>query len=353
MAAMTTNPDDREEVRSITEQAAAWRVALEAHDSRRVPEFWQWVTRSPVHVREALVLGLLQQALKECDPEGRIDVEVSSERGMDDDSELPAPLEPVRKERSTRWMVAITVIAACVVLGFALVLLIRSPNIKEFSQTYTTDIGEQRFLTLDDGSTVVLDAQSSLQIRLSTHERALHLEGQALFRVAHDPSRPFRVRAAATTVEAVGTEFNVRTQSFTTVAVLDGTVRLYSQANVRPSSHPDDGPSVERTQLGAGEAVSINGNGGITDRTTVDRATVTAWKERRLVFSRAPLEEIVREFNRYDRKGHLRVEGKAASLRFGGVFDASDPGPLLLILAKNPSVSVERNLDDVTIRDRR
>jgi ferric-dicitrate binding protein FerR (iron transport regulator) len=64
------------------------------------------------------------------------------------------------------------------------------------------------------------------------------------------------------------------------------------------------------------------------------------------------LEDIVREFNRYNRKGRLSVEGKAASLRFGGVFDATDPSPLLLILATNPSVILERNGDDLLIRDR-
>jgi transmembrane sensor len=232
--------------------------------------------------------------------------------------------------------------------------MFRSPNQKAPPfETYTTDVGEQRAIALKDGSTVVLDTQSRLRVQLSAHERSFYLEGQALFSVAHDPSRPFRVRTAATMVEAIGTEFNVRTQRLTTVAVLDGVVRLYSQESGNASEHGSDGvPSVAPARLSAGEAVSINGSGEITGRMKVDRATVTAWEQRRLVFSRVSLEDIVREFNRYNRKGRLRVEGNAASLRFGGVFDATDPGPLLLLLAKNRSVVLQRSGDDVIIRDR-
>jgi transmembrane sensor len=350
---MSTHLDPGEEMCSVTEQAAAWRLVLGTHDARRVPEFWDWVTRSPLHVREALVMGLLNEALQGLDLDDPIGVDPlpASEGG---DNIRPDIASEAAKKRPllSRWIFAA---AACLTLALLSAFLFRSPKNRELPyQIYTTDVGEQRFLTLNDGSTVVLDAQSSLRVQLSARERSFELEGQALFNVAHDPSRPFRVHTNATTIEVLGTEFDVRTERVTTVAVLGGVVRLYSQAQQSrtPAAQGKGETSPTSTRLAAGEAVSVAGNGQIMDRRTIDRATVTAWEQRRLVFSRVPLEEIVREFNRYNRKGRMRVEGNAASLRFGGVFDATDPSPLLFALAKNPSIIIEHNGDELIIRDK-
>jgi transmembrane sensor len=354
---MTMNPDPVDERLSISEQAAAWRVTLGMHDSRRRPEFWQWLMRSPDHVREALLMGLLNRELQDLDPEGRIGVD--DRPSLADGSPTPSEVRPESRSnpkapRFPRWAVGVVALAACLVLALATVLGIRSAQKERRGfETYTTGIGEQRTLTLVDGSTVVLDAQSRLEVRFSSAERYFRLEGQALFNVAHDPSRPFRVRTQATTIEAMGTEFNVRTDRLTEVAVLDGVVRVYSQKSATSPEGSGTGSVDNRAQLGAGDGVSVDEQGDITERTHVDPASVTAWRQHRLVFNRVPLEDIVREFNRYDPKQRLRVEGHAASLRFGGVFDASDPGPLLLILARNPTLNVERDGEKVTIRDRR
>jgi transmembrane sensor len=344
----------RDEQSSISEQAAAWRVVLGGEDQRRLPEFWQWVTQSPVHVREALLMGLLQQTLQELDTESGTEVAVPATIRADDLNEVRGTTALPRASRIAPGLAQfVLAVAACVVLALGAVVFFRSSHEKLTVQTYSTDIGEQRHIKLTDGSHIVLDAQSTLRVEFSAHERAFHLMGQGLFDVAHDPSRPFRVYAAAAVVEAVGTEFNIRTENVTTVAVLDGVVRLYSQSDGRAPDRSRGGSLSTAAQLVAGEGVGINMKGEIIDRMGVDRATVTAWEQRRLVFSRAPLEDIVRQFNRYNRKGHLRVEGNAAALRFGGVFDAEDPGPLLLILAKSPDVVVEQEGDDIVIRDRR
>src|SRR5262249_21762120 len=65
----------------------------------------------------------------------------------------------------------------------------------EFSApTYATALGEHRSLELADGSTVELNSHSRIRVRYSKQERDVEIvEGQALFRVAHDTSRPFIV----------------------------------------------------------------------------------------------------------------------------------------------------------------
>lgn len=220
------------------------------------------------------------------------------------------------------------------------------------TRDFTAGIGEQRSVALEDGSKVVLDAQTRLHVQLSKGERTFYLEGQALFTVARDPSRPFRVRTASTIIEALGTEFNVRSQGDTTVAVLDGSVRLYTPGSSKSVTN-GHGVSVIAAALQAGQQIRVGSGGKITTPSHFDRSVVVAWERQRLVFSRAPLSEIVSEFNKYNRNLQLRVEGNAAFLRFGGVFDATDPSPLLLLLRKDPLVVIEQhNVNEIVIRDK-
>ncbi|MBZ4074165.1 FecR domain-containing protein, partial [Escherichia fergusonii] len=63
-------------------------------------------------------------------------------------------------------------------------------------QTYRTEIGERRAISLADGSTVELNTNSQVRVRLSKAQRSLILDkGQAMFVVAHDAGRPFVVTA--------------------------------------------------------------------------------------------------------------------------------------------------------------
>jgi transmembrane sensor len=75
-----------------------------------------------------------------------------------------------------------------------------------------------------------------------------------------------------------------------------------------------------------------------------------AWRQRRLIFEGARLDEIVAEFNRYNRH-KLRVEGDAlAGRRFRGVFDADDPSSLVQYLSREPGITFERDGDTLVIR---
>ena len=91
-------------------------------------------------------------------------------------------------------------------------------------------MGEQRSIQFEDGSTVDLNSRSKIRVKYSKQERDVELiEGQALFHVAHDTSRPFIVAVGATRVRAVGTQFDVYKKSNgTVVTVVEGRVAVYS-----------------------------------------------------------------------------------------------------------------------------
>src|SRR5258708_14766281 len=102
---------------------------------------------------------------------------------------------------------------------------------------YITALGEQRSIQFADGSTVELNSRSKISVKYSQQESDVDLlEGQAVFHVAHDVSRPFIVAVGATRVRAVGTQFDVYKKSNgTVVTVVEGRVAVYSTQVPLPS----------------------------------------------------------------------------------------------------------------------
>src|SRR5690606_41756429 len=100
------------------------------------------------------------------------------------------------------------------------------------AEPFLTSIGEQRDFTLEDGSSLAVNTGSLVEVlRLDGSARELRLRrGEALFSVAHDPSRPFRVEVGGHTVEAVGTEFDIRLHEGGVIDVVgtEGRARLLS-----------------------------------------------------------------------------------------------------------------------------
>ena len=149
--------------------------------------------------------------------------------------------------------------------------------------TYTTAIGEQRSITLADGSTVELNSRSKIRVAYHDRERDIQLlSGQALFHVAKDHTRPFIVHTNTTNIRAVGTQFDVYQKHNTTVVtVVEGKVAVIpgNGREIRGSAHdgssatsgsaapsPTPGESAAQTQHGSAAppltpALSVDGEG--------------------------------------------------------------------------------------------
>lgn len=109
----------------------------------------------------------------------------------------------------------------------------------------------RRVVGLEDGSTVDLMAGSALSVRLKSQRRDVVLKrGEATFKVASDPDRPFVVAAGDGRIQAIGTAFNVRLQDRqVVVTAVDGSVIV----EARPSA--DKGKRLQF--VGAGQQVTF------------------------------------------------------------------------------------------------
>ena len=247
------------------------------------------------------------------------------------------PADKVSRSRrlSLRWSLAAGVLIVAVSAGLFF------GTIQNATIEYVTGLGEQRSVLLDDGSMVVLNTQSRLEVSYSESARLLRLtEGEALFEVEQDVSRPFLVETISAVIRVTGTQFNVyERDGETAVTVIEGIVE------VAPKAAPvarQPGPSLESLSasgetatLAVGDHAVVKSGSVSIEATKVENLEpVTAWTERRLVFSETPLSQIVAEFNRYNRQRLVLDDAAVGELELSGVFGAHDPESLVLFLER-------------------
>jgi transmembrane sensor len=342
--------------RQILAEAADWFVDFRVGDvdAAARERFDEWLRRSPEHIRAYWEVAKTYVELPSSSETGKLDVGALIEYARSDGtvvslkagafadgpgarSERAAPRagKPIRTPGWRRIFVAAAACAVVAILATALWWRI------EQYPLYATDIGERRSLTLADGSTVDLNARSSIRVEFSKSERRVDLlGGQVLFRVAKDSQRPFIVRSGDATVRVIGTEFNVyRKSSGTTVTVLEG----------RVAAGLTDQLGSAAVLLSAGEQVTVTPT-AVPKPHPADLAATTAWVQRRMmVFDDTKLADVVEEFNLYNRR-QLTIESATLSdLRVSGVYSSTDPASLLRFLREQPGIRIIETGTEVRI----
>lgn len=204
-------------------------------------------------------------------------------------------------------------------------------------QTYTTALGEHRCIELADGSVVDLNTGSEMRARISFWSRRIELaRGEAMFDVAHETRRAFEVRAAGTVLRDIGTRFDVRLdRNAAIVEVLEGVVEVRPPSGKAPAA-----------LLIAGQRAVSDAN-GITGFAQVDAEATGAWVSGRWLFRNTPLDEVVRELNRYHPRQTELADPALGKLRIDGAFNTADRAGLLKALETLLPLRVEE-ADGVT-----
>lgn len=326
----------------ITEQASDWVEVLRKPTMLERMAFARWLKKNDRHAAEYLLMEAIDHTLRDIDPQRRHSVAELLARPDADVVELPAARKIGMKMRR-RWLTA--GLAATLVVAVSLAVWL-SPLSGRGWETMATAIGEQRVIELADGTTVYLNTRSKLQARMSAESRDVRLlAGEALFDVDHDPTRPFLVHAGATTVRAVGTQFNVyRKAESIRVTVLEGTVAVSSRGNAKQAT-------VAPTLLTVGEEADVLKNAAVEKHAQPDLSRTVAWQKRRVMFRLDALKDIAEEFNRYNRSPRIRIEGAAEqACCFSGVFDADDPKAFARMVGRDGKLSVEWSDQQIVIR---
>jgi transmembrane sensor len=335
----------------ILEEACGWFMDCNEGELDEVARehFHQWLRRSPEHVRALLEIastweessglaGSWTPDVTSLVAAAAAETNVIAFHSGATGPEISTTEHPRRDKRPWQSLTAVVATAVAASALFALGLSFTSRH-----NTFSTGIGEQRSIVLDDGSTVELDTRSQLRVHFSHAERLVELlDGQALFSVKQDTTRPFTVLSSGTHVRAVGTRFDVYQKGPTTaITVVEGRVTVTAPRSTIPAT-------ATPFLLSAGEQLTVSPNRE-SHLIQTDVTAATSWTQRRLIFDQAPLSEVVAELNRYNSR-EIRIDDPSlAAYHISGSFPANNPEQLLQFLRDRFEADVHEQGNDIRV----
>ncbi|MEN0035491.1 MAG: FecR domain-containing protein [Cellvibrio sp.] len=196
-----------------------------------------------------------------------------------------------------------------------------------------TRTGEQKSLALPDGSRLVLNTASAIDIIFSEHERRVRLiDGEILITTHADSAptpRPFLVETNNGLLRALGTRFSVRQldKSHCRLAVFEHAVELHNFT------------SGQKQQINAGKQIEFAAHGN-TAPIPLDNSNAL-WEKGILLAKGMRLGDVVAELSRY-RPGILRCAPEVNELLVSGSLSLVDTEASLALLEKNLPVQISR-----------
>ncbi|MGE8047257.1 FecR family protein [Pseudomonas monteilii] len=204
------------------------------------------------------------------------------------------------------------------------------------SERLATAIGERSAVLLNDGSKLLLDSGTHVDISWRLLSREVDLRaGQALFDVSSAVYRPFVVSAGLAKVEVLGTLFNVRRLDNDAVRVTLARGRV--DVTAAAAEHAP-------VTLRPGQQVDSIG-GQLMPVAKVDALKAMAWKDDRIVFEQTPLDEAVSLLRHYRKASIELSDPSLAALKVTGVFEAHNVDRLLDLLPSILPVAVLKTED--------
>lgn len=212
---------------------------------------------------------------------------------------------------------------------------------RSWESDHATGIAETRVVTLADGSRVILNAMTAIDVDYRQNLRRLVLqEGQAFFEVLSNHSRPFVVETGGGRVLALGTAFDIDANfpdGSVAVAVTQHSVQVE-----RRSGAPDAAPALDGLVVAEGERVVISPDGRPGAVVRQDAAVATAWQTGMYVAEGRRLDEVIAAFRAYH-QGWIVVQGDAIrALRVNAVLDLRTPDASLSALADGLPITVRQ-----------
>ncbi len=185
-------------------------------------------------------------------------------------------------------------IAASLVIGLVSYILINNRFAADEQKfvMVETRVGEKMNLTLPDGTEVNLNSKSKLTYpeRFSKNERSLQLDGEAFFKVTHNAQKPFIVKTNVVNVKVLGTEFDLKAfpeEKVVNATLVKGKIRLEKEKDGKIFSLVEINPSERATYYADQDKIEVNKEDNLEK--------YIAWKDGKLVFMNAPIEEVVKK----------------------------------------------------------
>ena len=299
---MTGRPED-----ALAEQATSWVVRLTSGET--TPEdhraFRRWRDESPAHAA-----------------------------ALEDARRMWLAFGPALEPRQRHWALRIgdQVRIGAIAASIAACALITGHYVDVWSHGYVTGPGERRQVALSDGTKILLNGGSALDVDFAAGRRRVTLaRGEAYFDVVHDAARPFSVSAGEGEVRDVGTAFSVRREG-------EGAAIVVARGSVEVDPA---GLGARRSILTSNQALTYDrkGSDAIHD---VNAGDALSWVQGRIIVENQSLSDSVREINRYYGGKLVVIGGDTGARRINAVIDLNRIDDWLAALDKTRAARVAR-----------
>jgi ferric-dicitrate binding protein FerR (iron transport regulator) len=205
-----------------------------------------------------------------------------------------------------KWAAAIVIITVTGFIGY------RTGNSQGRVETFTacTEKGQKSKVVLPDGSIVWLNCETTIKYGsdYARKERRIRLVGEAFFEVAKNKDCPFVVTTGKVSVQAVGTQFDVRAYSDEdeiTTTLIKGKVRAWS-SDADLFLMPGERITYSKSSDGFGTKVLLGEDYGMP------------WRNGQMMFERSSLDEIAKDLERYYGVSVVFTDDGIRNIRYTG-----------------------------------
>lgn len=209
--------------------------------------------------------------------------------------------KPLADKRTSDWLSPVLKVAAVFAVILTTSIFYSTQTVDVIDEiiesepvVFQTDDIRQSIITLRDGSVVRLNHNSELVVSENFLDgtREVSLKGEAYFEIEHDSDQPFIIYAKQSSLEVLGTAFNVRSLTNTNnvqVAVVDGSVSFTNES---------DEEKRQSVVLSKGQFGYLDVGKEIIEVDDIAVENYLAWKNGRLVFEELTLTQVCTQLNR-------------------------------------------------------
>ena len=207
--------------------------------------------------------------------------------------------------------------------------------------------GQKSRIHLPDGSTVSLNSGSSIEYTtdFNSHDRVVHLTGEAFFEVKKIIEKPFKVIAGGVVTTALGTSFDVRAfpnAERVYVSLVTGKV---SVANLDTVAVKNTWESI----LIPGEQLIYHLPTKVTSKGPFDLRKMVHWKDGVLYFEDTDLKEVVTTLERWFGANIILKNVPASMPRFSGEFKNESLDNILMAMSYSGKIKFTQDNKEVVI----
>lgn len=279
----------------------------------------------------------------------------------DENDQMEVPVRHINRI----WWVAASIIVLLVPL-YLWYLQNEQTEISPYELAKTSKPGERKSFQLPDGSTVKLNAGSTIDIDagFNTHNREVTLQGEAFFDVTHDSSKPFIIHTHSMDIRVLGTVFNVKAypeDKITETSLLEGAVEITMKNDkgekiiLKPNQKiilPVIAPvEKQETQTAAVEQAPFVIT-SLSYNKTDSSLTEISWTENRLVLNDNSFEEVAAIMERWYDVDIAFRDDAVKQFRYTATFDQKTIDQVLKALQLSRHFEYSRNGDDIIISNK-